>query len=96
MIRDEVEFRSGSSLPPGMQTIRQPRRPTAYSGSPPFPPNSLHDSIDLGTVQDLFFKQRLGDLMKQSEIGSQKILGLVITLLNNASDFGVDLDGRAL
>src|SRR5215208_2077973 len=59
------------------------------------PAEVAHDGVDFGTVEDLFFEQRLGNFMEQPEIGSQEVFGLVITLLDDASDLGVDFNGGA-
>src|SRR5688500_5478980 len=51
-----------------------------------------HDGVDLGAVQYFFLQQRFGDFMEEPEIGFQEVLRLVIAILDDASDLGIDLD----
>src|SRR6185436_19006708 len=54
-----------------------------------------NNGVDLRAVQNLSFKKRFSDFVKQRQIRFEKIFGLVITLLDDAANLTVDFYGGA-
>src|SRR5512135_3680259 len=59
------------------------------------PAKFSYDGVDLGAVQNFLLQQRFGDFMEEPEVGFQEVLRLVIAVLDDSSDLGVDLDRGA-
>src|SRR5207237_8057462 len=53
-------------------------------------------SIDLRAIENFFRQQGLSDFVHQPQIALEQILSPMVTLLDNASNLGVDLNGGAL